>query len=114
MIVGGELNKKYLIELCKVLVSMELLLQKCQWLIWCLVKYGVIVVVKRYVCNQEFLDGQKWLGCKIKCKGKMLCNLLKLFYICEMFEIQVVWIYLQGGGYWNGEVLVLVGIVGYV
>lgn len=103
MIAGGELNKKQLAELRKSLASMELPPKKRQRLIWRLAKYGVIAAAKRHVRNQEAPDGQKWPGRKTKRKGKMLRNLPKLLHIREMPEIQAVRIYLQGGGYRNGE-----------
>lgn len=103
MIAGGELNKKQLAELRKALASMELPPRKRQRLIWRLAKYGVIAAAKRHVRNQESPDGQKWPGRKTKRKGKMLRNLPKLLHIREMPEIQAVRIYLQGGGYRNGE-----------
>jgi hypothetical protein len=43
----------------------------------------------------------------------MLRNLPKLLHIREMPEIQAVRIYLQGGGYRNGETTVPAGTVGY-
>ncbi len=46
-------------------------------------------------------------------EGKMLRNLPKLLHIREMPEIQAVRIYLQGGGYRNGETPVPAGTVGY-
>ncbi|EBR6398475.1 hypothetical protein CAC99_19375 [Salmonella enterica] len=113
MIAGGELNKKQLTELRKALASMELPPQKRQRLIWRLAKYGVIAAAKRHVRNQESPDGQKWPGRKTKRKGKMLRNLPKLLHIREMPEIQAVRIYLQGGGYRNGETPVPAGTVGY-
>lgn len=113
MIAGGELNKKQLAELRKSLASMELPPKKRQRLIWRLAKYGVIAAAKRHVRNQEAPDGQKWPGRKTKRKGKMLRNLPKLLHIREMPEIQAVRIYLQGGGYRNGEAPVPAGTVGY-
>ncbi|HCW3132589.1 hypothetical protein [Citrobacter freundii] len=113
MIAGGELNKKQLAELRKSLASMELPPKKRQRLIWRLAKYGVIAAAKRHVRNQEAPDGQKWPGRKTKRKGKMLRNLPKLLHIREMPEIQAVRIYLQGGGYRNGETPVPAGTVGY-
>ena len=113
MIAGGELNKKQLAELRKSLASMELPPKKRQRLIWRLAKYGVIAAAKRHVRNQEAPDGQKWPGRKTKRKGKMLRNLPKLLHIREMPEIQAVRIYLQGGGYGNGDTPVPAGTVGY-
>lgn len=113
MIASGELNKKQLAELRKSLASMELPPKKRQRLIWRLAKYGVIAAAKRHVRNQEAPDGQKWPGRKTKRKGKMLRNLPKLLHIREMPEIQAVRIYLQGGGYRNGETPVPAGTVGY-
>jgi hypothetical protein len=43
----------------------------------------------------------------------MLRNMPKLLHIREMPEIQAVRIYLQGGGYRNGETPVPAGTVGY-
>lgn len=113
MIAGGELNKKQLAELHKALASMELPPSKRQRLIWRLAKYGVIAAAKRHVRKQQSTDGQKWPGRKTKRKGKMLRNLPKLLHIREMPEIQAVRIYLQGGGYRNGETQVPAGTVGY-
>lgn len=73
----------------------------------------MIAAAKRHVRNQEAPDGQKWPGRKTKRKGKMLRNLPKLLHIREMPEIQAVRIYLQGGGYRNGETPVPAGTVGY-
>ena len=43
----------------------------------------------------------------------MLRNMPKLLHIREMPEIQAVRVYLQGGGYRNGESPVPAGVVGY-
>ncbi|MEG7504432.1 hypothetical protein [Enterobacter hormaechei] len=113
MIAGGELNKRQLAELKKVLASMELPPKKRQRLLWRMAKYGVIAAAKRNVRNQETPDGEGWEGRKTKRKGKMLRNMPKLLHIREMPEIQAVRIYLQGGGYRNGDKPVPAGTVGY-
>ncbi len=113
MIAGGELNKRQLAELKKALASMELPPKKRQRLLWRMAKYGVIAAAKRNVRNQETPDGEGWEGRKTKRKGKMLRNMPKLLHIREMPEIQAVRIYLQGGGYRNGETPVPAGTVGY-
>lgn len=113
MIAGGELNKRQLAELKKALSSMELPPKKRQRLLWRMAKYGVIAAAKRNVRNQEEPDGGAWEGRKTKRKGKMLRNMPKLLHVREMPEIQAVRIYLQGGGYRNGETPVPAGTVGY-
>ena len=113
MIVGGELNKKQLAEMRKALASMDLPAAKRQRLMWRMAKYGVIAAAKRNVRNQESPDGRAWPGRKTKRKGKMLRNMPKLLHIRDMPEIQGVRIYLQGGGYRNGETPVPAGTVGY-
>lgn len=113
MIVGGELNKRQLAEMRKALASMDLPAAKRQRLMWRMAKYGVIAAAKRHVRNQESPDGQAWPVRKTKRKGKMLRNMPKLLHIREMPEIQGVRIYLQGGGYRNGETPVPAGTVGY-
>lgn len=113
MIAGGELNKRQLAELKKALASLELPPKKRQRLLWRMAKYGVIAAAKRNVRNQEEPDGGAWAGRKTKRKGKMLRNMPKLLHIREMPEIQAVRIYLQGGGYRNGETPVPAGTVGY-
>lgn len=113
MIAGGELNKRQLAELKKALASMELPPKKRQRLLWRMAKYGVIAAAKRNVRNQETPEGGAWAGRKTKRKGKMLRNMPKLLHIREMPEIQAVRIYLQGGGYRNGETPVPAGTVGY-
>lgn len=113
MIAGGELNKRQLAELKKALASMELPPKKRQRLLWRMAKYGVIAAAKRNVRNQETPDGEGWEGRKTKRKGKMLRNMPKLLHIREMPEIQAVRIYLQGGGYRNGDKPVPAGTVGY-
>ncbi|EPM3661641.1 hypothetical protein ACTLKO_001134 [Enterobacter ludwigii] len=113
MIAGGELNKRQLAELKKALASMELPPKKRQRLLWRMAKYGVIAAARRNVRNQETPDGEGWAGRKTKRKGKMLRNMPKLLHIREMPEIQAVRIYLQGGGYRNGETPVPAGTVGY-
>lgn len=113
MIAGGELNKRQLAELKKALASMELPPKKRQRLLWRMAKYGVIAAAKRNVRNQETPEGEGWEGRKTKRKGKMLRNMPKLLHIREMPEIKAVRIYLQGGGYRNGEKPVPAGTVGY-
>jgi hypothetical protein len=113
MIAGGELNKKQLAELRTTLASLELPPKKRQRLLWRMAKYGLIAAAKRHVRNQESPDGTAWPGRKTKRKGKMLRNLPKLLHIREMPEIQAVRVYLQGGGYRNGESPVPAGTVGY-
>lgn len=113
MIAGGELNKKQLAELRKTLADMELPPRKRQRLLWRMAKYGVIAAAKRNVRNQAAPDGTAWPGRKTKRKGKMLRNMPKLLHIREMPEMQAVRIYLQGGGYRNGEKPVPAGTVGY-
>jgi hypothetical protein len=107
----GELNKRQLAELKKALASMELPPKKRQRLLWRMAKYGVIAAAKRNVRNQEDRTGSL-AGRKTKRKGKMLRNMPKLLHIREMPEIQAVRIYLQGGGYRNGETPVPAGTVG--
>nr|WP_254872803.1 hypothetical protein [Enterobacter hormaechei] len=92
---------------------MELPPKKRQRLLWRMAKYGVIAAAKRNVRNQETPDGEGWEGRKTKRKGKMLRNMPKLLHIREMPEIQAVRIYLQGGGYRNGDKPVPAGTVGY-
>lgn len=113
MIAGGELNKTQVAELKKALASMELPPKKRQRLLWRLAKYGVIAAAKRNVRNQATPEGEPWAGRKTKRKGKMLRNMPKLLHIREMPEIQGVRIYLQGGGYRNGQTPVPAGTVGY-
>jgi len=113
MIINGELNKVQLAELRKTLASMELPPKKRQRLLWRLAKYGVIAAAKRNVRNQASPDGTAWPGRKTRRKGKMLRNMPKLLHIREMPEMQAVRIYLQGGGYRNGETPVPAGVVGY-
>lgn len=113
MFAGGELNKAQLAEMRKALASMELPPRKRQRLLWRLAKYGVIAAAKRNVRNQTDPDGTAWAGRKTKRKGKMLRNLPKLLHIREMPEIEAVRIYLQGGGYRNGETPVPASVIGY-
>ncbi|ELY2525604.1 hypothetical protein SMB91_001374 [Cronobacter sakazakii] len=113
MFVGGELNKKQLAELRAALASLELPPKKRQRLLWRLAKYGLIAAAKRNVRNQQSPDGEPWPGRKTKRKGKMLRNMPKLLHIREMPEIDAVRVYLQGGGYRNGETPVSAGAVGY-
>ncbi|EOJ8601627.1 hypothetical protein ACM45N_002579 [Cronobacter sakazakii] len=113
MFVGGELNKKQLAELRAALASLELPPKKRQRLLWRLAKYGLIAAAKRNVRNQQSPDGEQWPGRKTKRKGKMLRNMPKLLHIREMPEIDAVRVYLQGGGYRNGETPVPAGVIGY-
>lgn len=113
MIAGGELNKAQLAALRKALAAMELPPKKRQRLLWRMAKYGVIAAAKRHVRNQESPEGSAWPGRKTRRKGKMLRNMPKLLHIREMPEIQAVRIYLQGGGYRNGDTPVPAGTVGY-
>lgn len=113
MIAGGELNKKQLAELRESLASLGLPPRKRQRLLWRLAKYGLIAAAKRNVRNQASADGTPWPGRKTKRKGKMLRNMPKLLHIREMPEMDAVRIYLQGGGYRNGESPVPAGVVGY-
>lgn len=113
MFVGGELNKKQLATLRQTLAGLELPPKKRQRLIWRLAKYGLIAAAKRNVRNQQSPDGQAWAARNTGRKGKMLRNLPKLLHIREMPEIQAVRVYLQGGGYRNGEKPVPAGTVGY-
>ncbi|EHM47023.1 hypothetical protein [Yokenella regensburgei] len=113
MIAGGELNKAQLAELRKALAGLELPPKKRQRLLWRMAKYGVIAAAKRNVRNQESPDGTAWPGRKTRRKGKMLRNMPKLLHIREMPDMKAVRIYLQGGGYRNGETPVPAGTVGY-
>ena len=113
MIVGGELNKKQLSVLREALASLDLPPRKRQRLLWRLAKYGLVAAAKRNVRNQAEPDGTPWPGRKTKRKGKMLRNMPKLLHIREMPELDAVRIYLQGGGYRNGESPVPAGVVGY-
>jgi hypothetical protein len=78
-------------------------------LLWRLAKYGLIAAAKRNVRNQQTPEGTPWPGRKTKRRGKMLRNMPKLLHIREMPEIDAVRVYLQGGGYRNGETLSLPG-----
>ncbi|WP_432325203.1 phage virion morphogenesis protein [Yersinia enterocolitica] len=113
MIINGELSKKQLTELQQALKRLELPPQKRQRLLWRLAKYGVIVAAKRNVRNQQSPDGTPWQGRQTNQRGKMLRNMPKLLHIREMPEISAVRLYLQGGGYRNGEKPVPAGVVGY-
>lgn len=113
MIAGGELNKAQLAELRKALAGLELPPKKRQRLLWRMAKYGVIAAAKRNVRNQESPDGTAWPGRKTRRKGKMLRKMPKLLHIREMPDMKAVRIYLQGGGYRNGETPVPAGTVGY-
>ncbi|MGG7685929.1 hypothetical protein PGO29_02255 [Klebsiella aerogenes] len=113
MIAGGELNKAQLAALREALAAMELPPKKRQRLLWRMAKYGVIAAAKRHVRNQESPEGSAWPGRKTRRKGKMLRNMPKLLHIREMPEMQAVRIYLQGGGYRNGDTPVPAGTVGY-
>ncbi|WP_172731780.1 hypothetical protein [Pluralibacter gergoviae] len=113
MIVGGELNKGQLAELRKTLARADLPKAKRQRLLWRLAKYGLIAAAKRNVRNQSSPDGEPWPGRKTRRRGKMLRNMPKLLHIREMPEIDAVRVYLQGGGYRNGETPVPAGVVAY-
>ncbi|CNH72246.1 phage-like protein [Yersinia kristensenii] len=112
MIINGELSKKQLTELQQALKRLELPPPKRQRLLWRLAKYGVIVAAKRNVRNQQSPDGTPWQGRQTNQRGKMLRNMPKLLHIREMPEISAVRLYLQGGGYRNGEKPVPAGVVG--
>ncbi|HFT5239825.1 TPA: phage virion morphogenesis protein [Yersinia enterocolitica] len=113
MIINGELSKKQLTELQQALKRLDLPPPKRQRLLWRLAKYGVIVAAKRNVRHQQSPDGTPWQGRQTNQRGKMLRNMPKLLHIREMPEISVVRLYLQGGGYRNGEKPVPAGVVGY-
>ncbi len=113
MIINGELSKKQLAELQQALKRLDLPPPKRQRLLWRLAKYGVIVAAKRNVRNQQAPDGTPWQGRQTNQRGKMLRNMPKLLHIREMPEISAVRLYLQGGGYRNGEKPVPAGVVGY-
>lgn len=113
MFAGGELNKKQLQELRRALASLALPPKKRQRLLWRMAKYGLIAAAKRNVRNQQTPEGTPWPGRKTKRRGKMLRNMPKLLHIREMPEIDAVRVYLQGGGYRNGETPVPAGVVGY-
>lgn len=113
MIINGELSKKQLAELQQALKRLDLPPPKRQRLLWRLAKYGVIVAAKRNVRHQQTPDGTPWQGRQTNQRGKMLRNMPKLLHIREMPEISAVRLYLQGGGYRNGEKPVPAGVVGY-
>ncbi|WP_145496199.1 phage virion morphogenesis protein [Yersinia massiliensis] len=113
MIINGELSKKQLTELQQALKRLDLPPPKRQRLLWRLAKYGVIIAAKRNVRNQQAPDGTPWQGRQTNQRGKMLRNMPKLLHIREMPEISAVRLYLQGGGYRNGEKPVPAGVVGY-
>ncbi|WOZ76050.1 hypothetical protein [Kosakonia sacchari] len=113
MFTGGELNKKQLAELRSALASAALPPKKRQRFLWRMAKYGLIAAAKRNARNQQSPEGEAWAGRATKRKGKMLRNLPKLLHIREMPETEAVRIYLQGGGYRNGETPVPAGVVGY-
>lgn len=113
MIINGELSKKQLAELQQALKRLDLPPPKRQRLLWRLAKYGVIVAAKRNVRHQQAPDGTPWQGRQTNQRGKMLRNMPKLLHIREMPEISAVRLYLQGGGYRNGEKPVPAGVVGY-
>ncbi|HEI6963541.1 TPA: phage virion morphogenesis protein [Yersinia enterocolitica] len=113
MIINGELSKKQLTELQQALKRLDLPPPKRQRLLWRLAKYGVIVAAKRNVRHQQSPDGTPWQGRQTNQRGKMLRNMPKLLHIREMPEISAVRLYLQGGGYRNGEKPVPAGVVGY-
>lgn len=113
MIINGELSKKQLTELQQALKRLDLPPPKRQRLLWRLAKYGVMTAAKRNVRNQQAPDGTPWQGRQANQRGKMLRNMPKLLHIREMPEISAVRLYLQGGGYRNGEKPVPAGVVGY-
>ncbi|HHH1591129.1 TPA: phage virion morphogenesis protein [Yersinia enterocolitica] len=113
MIINGELSKKQLTELQQALKRLDLPPPKRQRLLWRLAKYGVMTAAKRNVRNQQAPDGTPWQGRQTNQRGKMLRNMPKLLHIREMPEISAVRLYLQGGGYRNGEKPVPAGVVGY-
>lgn len=113
MSITGEINATQLATLRQALASVELPPKKRQRLLWRLAKYGLIVAAKRNVRNQQSPDGEAWAARKTRRKGKMLRNMPKLLHIREMPEIEAVRVYLQGGGYRNGNTPVAAGTVGY-
>ncbi|WP_058959490.1 hypothetical protein [Type-E symbiont of Plautia stali] len=113
MIFGAEVNAAQLREMRREIAKLELPQKKRQRLIWRMAKYGVIPAAKRNVRNQQAPGGTPWEGRKTRRRGKMLRNLPGLLHIKEMPEIEAVRLYLQGGGYRNGENPVPAGVIGY-
>lgn len=113
MIVDGQLNKGQLKELRQALQQLDFPPKKRQRLLWRLAKYGVINAAARHVRQQQTPDGTAWAKRKGRRRGKMLRNLPKLLHIREMPEIEAVRLYLQGGGYRNGNQAVPAGWVGH-
>ncbi|QTF10035.1 hypothetical protein HC231_20505 [Brenneria izadpanahii] len=113
MIINGELSKSQLKELRQALQKLNFPPKKRQRLLWRLAKYGVITAAKRNVRQQQAPDGEAWTPRKTKRRGKMLRNMPKLLHIREMPEVEAVRIYLQGGGYRNGNTSVPAGVVGH-
>ncbi|ATM78691.1 hypothetical protein CRN79_23920 [Serratia fonticola] len=113
MIINGELSRQQLRELRQELAKLELPKAKRQRLLWRMAKYGVIAAAKRNVRNQQQPDGTPWAARKTRRRGKMLRNMPNLLHIREMPEIEAVRLYLQGGGYRNGNKGVPAGVVGY-
>lgn len=113
MIFGAEINAAQLREMRQEIAKLELPQKKRQRLIWRMAKYGVIPAAKRNVRNQQSPEGTPWEGRKTRRRGKMLRNLPGLLHIKEMPEIEAVRLYLQGGGYRNGENPVPAGVIGY-
>lgn len=112
MIINGELSRTQLREMRKELAKLELPKAKRQRLLWRMAKYGVIAAAKRNVRNQQQPDGTPWEGRKTRRRGKMLRNMPNLLHIREMPEQEAVRLYLQGGGYRNGNKNVPAGVVG--
>lgn len=113
MIFGAEINAEQLREMRREIAKLELPQKQRQRLIWRMAKYGVIPAAKRNVRNQQSPDGTPWTGRKTRRKGKMLRNMPGLLHIKDMPEIEAVRLYLQGGGYRNGENPVPAGVIGY-
>ncbi|MFJ5422266.1 hypothetical protein ACIPSQ_16845 [Pectobacterium parvum] len=111
--IQGGLPQRQLRQLRATLASLALPPKKRQRLLWRIAKLGIIVAAKRNQRNQTSPDGESWAPRKSKRRGKMLRQLPKLLHVREMPEIGAVRIYLQGGGYRNGETPVPAGVVGY-
>ncbi|MGQ6163729.1 hypothetical protein ACUNG5_11760 [Serratia sp. IR-2025] len=112
MIINGELSKKQLRELRGELARLELGQKKKQRFLWRMAKYGVIQTAKQHVKKQQTPDGEAWAARKTRRRGKMLRNLPNLLHIRDLPDIEAVRVYLQGGGYRNGENPVPAGLVG--
>ncbi|UIM54526.1 hypothetical protein [Serratia marcescens] len=113
MIINGELSRPQLRALRKELAKLEMPQAKRQRLLWRMAKYGVIAAAKRNVRNQQQPDGTPWEGRKTRRRGKMLRNMPNLLHIRDMPEREAVRLYLQGGGYRNGNKAVPAGVVGF-